>query len=136
MSNLPAIHNNIDLTNMTRTVLLIEDSEQLRHMFGLALRIDGYSVIEAATGSEGLTMLQQSTPDHILLDMLLPGISGEELLRYVYGAPHLAHSQLIVVTAHEGFQSIELRPGDVFMLKPVTGRQLREVLQNSTALMR
>jgi CheY-like chemotaxis protein len=125
------MHQEADQTTMNRTVLLIEDSEQLRHMFSLVLRVDGYTVLEAATGSEGLALLQQNTPDHILLDMLLPNISGEELLRYIYSAPHLQHSQLIVVTAHESFQSIPLREGDVFLLKPVTGRELREVIQSS-----
>jgi two-component system, NtrC family, sensor kinase len=66
---------------MDETILLIDDSKFLRRVNELAVCKAGYNVIVAADGSEGLDTAQSKAPDVIVLDMMLPKLSGQELLR-------------------------------------------------------
>ena len=67
------------------TVLLVEDDEQVRSFIRMLLTTNGYRVLEAATGMEGLTIAQSEggTVDLLLSDMLLPELSGYDLAQQV-----------------------------------------------------
>jgi CheY-like chemotaxis protein len=60
---------------------VIEDSKLLRAMIQRLLGKAGYSVVSAADGEEGLRIVRDQKPDLVLLDMLLPKLGGEEVLR-------------------------------------------------------
>ena len=62
-------------------ILLIEDDSFLRELMSEKLRNAGYNVIEAADGNEGLKKIQTENPALVLLDLILPGIDGFDLLR-------------------------------------------------------
>ncbi len=62
-------------------ILLIEDDSFLRELMSEKLRNAGYNVIEAADGNDGLKKIQKELPALILLDLILPGIDGFDLLR-------------------------------------------------------
>ncbi len=62
-------------------ILLIEDDSFLRELMSEKLRNAGYNVIEAADGNEGLKKIQTEKPSLVLLDLILPGIDGFDLLR-------------------------------------------------------
>lgn len=62
-------------------VLMVEDEENLRAAVSYTLRKDGHTVTTAATGPEALAAFQQQTPDLVLLDVMLPGFDGFEVLR-------------------------------------------------------
>lgn len=64
-------------------VLLIEDQESDRKLVTAALEKDGYRVLAAETGEEGLELLSQSQPNLVLLDLILPGIDGLEVCRQI-----------------------------------------------------
>jgi len=66
---------------MLGKVLIIDDSRFLRRANELALSKVGYTVIVAADGSEGLNLARTKDPDVIVLDMMLPKLSGQEVLR-------------------------------------------------------
>ncbi|HEY6469422.1 MAG TPA: response regulator [Candidatus Dormibacteraeota bacterium] len=61
-------------------VLLVEDDEAVVEMYRLQLSADGYVVVVASDGEEGLAMALAETPDFIFLDLRLPKLSGFELL--------------------------------------------------------
>jgi two-component system KDP operon response regulator KdpE len=63
------------------TVLVIEDEEQMRKFMRLALTAQGYRVIEAANGEDGLKQAVSYTPDLVILDLGLPDIDGMEVAR-------------------------------------------------------
>ena len=65
---------------MNKTVLLIDDSKFLRRSNELAVSKAGYSVLGAADGEEGLQVARDKLPDVIVLDMMLPKLSGPQLL--------------------------------------------------------
>lgn len=76
-----------------RTIAVIEDDEPIGNLLEEALRGEGYGVLRAYSGTEAQYLLVQHTPDLVLLDLMLPGRSGEELLPLLRGVP------VIVVSA-------------------------------------
>jgi len=67
------------------TILIIDDEEQDLKLVSTALDREGYTVVQAKTGEEGLEALDQSQPDLIILDLILPGMDGLEVCRQVRG---------------------------------------------------
>jgi excisionase family DNA binding protein len=64
-------------------VLIVDDDERLREYIRVNLEMEGYSVREAASGEEGLAVLEEISPDLILLDVMMPKVDGWEMLRRV-----------------------------------------------------
>ena len=62
-------------------ILIIDDEPQIRRFLGISLRAQGYQPIEAATGAEGLQLLATASPDLVILDLGLPDIDGQDVLR-------------------------------------------------------
>jgi len=65
---------------MKKKILVIEDEKTLRFLLNQTLAEEGFEVEEAIDGEEGIQKLKESKPDLILLDLLLPGIDGFEVL--------------------------------------------------------
>ncbi len=76
-----------------KTILVIDDDMHIGNMLEEALTGEGYAVKRAYSGTEAQLLLSQSKPDLILLDLMLPGLSGEELL------PKIKDIPVIVVSA-------------------------------------
>lgn len=76
-----------------KIIAVIEDDEHIGNLLEESLNQEGYGVLRAYSGTEALYLLEKHQPDLILLDLMLPGLSGEELL------PHLAQIPVIVVSA-------------------------------------
>ncbi len=74
-------------------ILIIDDDVSINEMVSEALMNEGYSVEKAYSGTEALLLLEKTCPDLILLDLMLPGLSGEELL------PKIKDIPVIVVSA-------------------------------------
>lgn len=74
-------------------ILIVDDDASINDMISEALADEGYTVQKAYSGTEALMLLEQISPDLILLDLMLPGLAGEELL------PRLKDIPVIVVSA-------------------------------------
>ena len=74
-------------------ILIVDDDTHINKMLCEALTSEGYSVVQAYSGTEALMILSNTKPDLILLDLMLPGLTGEELLPKTEGIP------VIVVSA-------------------------------------
>ena len=68
-------------------ILIVDDDQHISDMLKENLRTEGYDVIAAYSGTEALMLLSKKKPDLILLDLMLPGICGEELLPQIKGIP-------------------------------------------------
>jgi CheY-like chemotaxis protein len=79
-------------------ILLIEDSKFQRVANERALVKAGYTVIQAGDGEEGLRVARKDIPDLILLDMMLPKVSGLDVLRALKGDVLLKHIPVIVLS--------------------------------------
>ena len=84
-----------------RIILIDDDAETLEWMSRLLEKEGGYQVFSAATGQDGLQAIQESPPDLIILDLLMPEMDGFEVLARIKGDPHTRSIPIIVVTAKE-----------------------------------
>ncbi len=76
-----------------QTIAIIDDDIHIGNMLTEVLTQEGYSVLRAYSGTEALYLLEQNKPDLVLLDLMLPGLSGEEVL------PHIENIPVIVISA-------------------------------------
>ena len=74
------------------TILIIDDDPDINNMLAELLEKEGYRTLRAYSGTEAELLLSMQTPDLILLDLMLPGLSGEELLPLIKGLPVLVLS--------------------------------------------
>lgn len=103
------------------TIAVIDDDIYIGDMLQRLLEEAGYGVLRAYSGTEALMLLERRLPDLILLDLMLPGISGEEVLAKTQGIP------VIVVSAKNGIQekvSVLLDGAVDYLTKPFDVREL------------
>jgi CheY-like chemotaxis protein len=81
------------------TVLLCDDEEVLRQLVRATLDNGEYSIVEATDGDESLELARRLRPDVIVLDMMMPGRSGLEVLQELRGDPNLGSTPVIMLTA-------------------------------------
>jgi CheY-like chemotaxis protein len=79
-------------------ILLIEDSKFQRVANGRALVKAGYEVVYAGDGEEGLRSARENVPDLVLLDMMLPKVSGVDVLRALKGDALVKHIPVVVLS--------------------------------------
>ena len=85
---------------MTTTVLVIDDEEDVRYIVRMSLgRMGRMTVMEAATGAEGIELAKSERPDFILLDMMMPGMDGAAVFRALSAAPETEGIPVIFLTA-------------------------------------
>ena len=82
------------------TILVIEDYADTRELLSTLLRKQGYDVIEAEDGVEGLLKAKAFCPALILMDLSLPEMDGVESARHILAQPKLAHTPIFVVSAY------------------------------------
>lgn len=80
-----------------KNILIIDDDLEIGNVLEEILKNEGYSVSRAYSGTEAVFVLSQSRPDLILLDLMLPGLSGEEVLPYIKGIPVIVMSAKVDV---------------------------------------
>ncbi len=85
-----------------RTVLIVDDDPEMIRLLGRLVRLTSrrYVIREAQTGQEALALLESERPDAVLLDLVLPDLSGDEILRRMRESPRLREIPVILVTGH------------------------------------
>ncbi|HLO66459.1 MAG TPA: response regulator [Holophaga sp.] len=111
-----------------RTVLLVDDDPDLRDTLGRILARDGYQVLIAKDGPEGLRVARESRPGIIVLDVILPGMDGWEVLAALKADPAVADIPVVMHTILDDVQKgLSLGAVD-FLGKPFERDRLGEVL--------
>ena len=117
-------------------ILLVEDNEMNRDMLSRRLTRNGFDIVMAVNGQEGLDLASSENPDLILLDMSLPVLDGWEAARRLKANEATAKIPVIALTAHAMVQDKEkaLAAGcDDFDTKPV---ELPRLLEKINGLLR
>lgn len=83
---------------MSHTILVVEDTDLLRRMYVDRLTQDGYRVLAAADGLEALNLMRTDTPDLVLLDLIMPMMSGLEVLERSQADPRLREIPVLVLS--------------------------------------
>lgn len=81
------------------TVLAVDDQELMRDLLERLLRVEGYNVLTAASGASALSIVQEQPVDLVLLDMMMPGMSGIEVLQQLKANPATRDLPVIVISA-------------------------------------
>lgn len=112
---------------MFGSVMLIEDEADIREMLSLPFQRSGIELIEAASAEQCLDLLARKVPDALIVDWMLPGMSGVELVRRVRLDPVTADLPLLMLTAR-GEESDKLKSFDVgiddYVTKPFSPKEL------------
>lgn len=104
-----------------KNIAIIDDDIHIGNMLTEVLTQEGYAVLRAYSGTEALYLLSQNRPDLVLLDLMLPGLSGEEVLPHIKGVP------VIVLSAKVDVQDkVNLLLGGAadYMTKPFDTKEL------------
>lgn len=104
-----------------KRIAIIDDDEYIGNMLEELLEREHYGVLRAYSGTEALLLLQQHTPDLILLDLMLPGLSGEQVLPEISGIPVIVMSAKAQV---EDKVSLLLAGAVDYVTKPFDTREL------------
>ncbi len=111
------------------TILVVEDERQLARLAELNLTADGYQVVVLHEGRDARTYLQSHRPDLIILDLMLPTISGWELLEIARRQATLANVPVLVLSAlarPEEKQRALNSGANAYLVKPCSLNQLIE----------
>jgi DNA-binding response OmpR family regulator len=81
-----------------KKVLLVEDDESVRQLVRVTLQMNGYDVIEATDGLEGLLMLDMHKPDAVVLDLMMPDVGGERMLAQLRATPETKRTPVVIIT--------------------------------------
>jgi CheY-like chemotaxis protein len=115
-----------------KTVMIIEDEPEAAELFGEMMRVNGYRVLKMFSSAPAISMIIQEKPDVIILDVMMPDISGLEVLRYMRREPNLASIPVIVVSAKSmpGDIKIGLEAGaSMYLTKPVGFLELKQAVE-------
>lgn len=129
---LPETVNNEEETNQPEnTILIIDDNKELLWMLKDILS-DGYTILTAENGEEGLELLKQETPNLIITDIMMPKIDGITLTKQLKNNKHTAHIPLVILSAKnttdEKIEGIE-SGADAYIPKPFNTQYLRTIIK-------
>src|SRR4029453_560396 len=115
-------------TGPAKTILICEDDQDLRQLVRVILG-DGYRFVEAPTGREGLDLALECRPDLIILDLMLPGASGFDVLTQLRERLPDAETRVIVMSAWGHADQAALNAGaDRFVAKPFEADELTSLV--------
>ena len=120
----------------TMKILLVEDDKSLREIYGVRLLAEGYDIISASDGEEALARVIKERPDLIISDVMMPKISGFDMLDIIRSTTETRHVKVIIMTAlssEEQRQRGESLGADRYLVKSQVGiedvvRAVHEVL--------
>jgi CheY-like chemotaxis protein len=95
------------MTDTGKRILLVEDDRFLRRACEASLRQRGYTVTTAADGEEGLRMAKSERPDLVLLDMLMPKLSGLDVLRALRGEEATLALPIVILSNSSREQDVQ-----------------------------
>ncbi|MGH8014856.1 MAG: response regulator [Candidatus Zixiibacteriota bacterium] len=126
------------LNRMTRTIgkniLIIEDEKDIAELLRVNLSKEGYNVLSANSGEDGMAMARAQSPDLILLDLMLPGADGFEVCRTLKSEDKTANVPIIMLTAKS--EDIDIVTGlevgaDDYITKPFNTKVLVARIRNA-----
>lgn len=121
---------------MNKHVLLIEDEPNIIEAVSFLLSRDGWTVSTHSNGHDAAEVIKNKAPDLLILDVMLPGRSGFDILAEIRNTPNVATTPVLMLTARGQAKDREMaeRLGATrFMTKPFSNSEIIEVLREMSA---
>ena len=119
------------MTSLPKKIIIVEDQPAVADLFDEMLSMDGYQVIKIHSSTGALSVIWTENPDVVLLDIMMPDVSGLEVLRFMRREPGLQQIPVVIVSAktlpediRTGFEA----GATVYLTKPVDVNKLRETV--------
>jgi DNA-binding response OmpR family regulator len=118
---------------MTVRIVYVEDEPEMIDLVRLILRRKGCEVIGANSGREGISLIQEVSPDLVLLDLMMPGMDGWDVYHQIRGNDTTRHIPVIIITARaqniDRVLGLEIAKVDDYLAKPFTPQELVESVE-------
>ena len=124
------------MTVSQRTVIVVEDEADAAEMFAEMMRVNGFRVVKCFSSGPAINMIANETPDVVILDVMMPDISGLEVLKYMRHEPQLAKIPVIVISAKSMPSDIKTgmdAGASVYLTKPVGFLELKQAVEKVLA---
>jgi two-component system OmpR family response regulator len=115
-----------------KTVMIIEDEPDAAELFAEMMRVSGFRVLKASASTPAIAAIAQQKPDAVILDIMMPDISGLEILHYMRREAELAQIPVIIVSAKSMPSDVQqgLEAGaSVYLTKPVGFADLKDAVE-------
>lgn len=114
----------VESTGVNKRVLIVDDEPHIGKIFGMKLKLAGYDVISTTSGKEGIELVQAQKPDIVLLDIVMPDLTGFDVLTKVRV---FSQVPIIVFTARPDIAEVAIQHGaDDYIAKPLDPVKLLE----------
>ena len=122
------------MTSPEKTVLIIEDEADAAELFAEMMRVSGFRVLKTASSTPALSLITTEKPDIVILDIMMPEVSGLDILRHMRQDPLLANIPVVVVSAKS--MPADIRVGmeagaSMYLTKPVGFLELKEAVERA-----
>lgn len=115
-----------------KTILLIDDDQDARTIFGTLFELEGYQVLHAADGAAGLAVARDRKPDLVMLNLFMPRMSGDQVLRGLRGDRETQDILCLFFTGDARYEQMGralMLGADGFLTKPADPRAVLSMVQ-------
>jgi len=124
------------VTLINRKILVIEDDPAGLRLVGYTLKKQGYEVVTASNGLEGLKKAREEGPDLVIMDLMLPGVDGFEICHRLRTEPQTARLPILVLSGktREADRDTALKVGaDAYLTKPASPAEVIKQVESLLA---
>lgn len=117
-----------------KTVMIVEDEPDAAELFAEMMRVSGFHVLKASGSALAMSLIAEKKPDVIILDIMMPDISGIEILRFMRDKAELAQIPVVVVSAKSMPSDVKdgLDAGaSIYLTKPVGFADLKNAVERA-----
>ena len=114
-----------------KTVIVVEDEPDAAELFAEMMRVSGFRVLKTYSSTPAISMIAKERPDVVILDIMMPDVSGLEVLRFMKREPQLKDIPVVVVSARSMPSAIQegLEAGaNLYLTKPVGYLDLKKAV--------
>jgi DNA-binding response OmpR family regulator len=117
-----------------KTIVIVEDEPDTAEMFAEMMRLSGYQVIKSYGGEAAVSLITQTKPDAVVLDVMMPDLTGLDVLRIMHSDPALAAIPVVIVSARN--LTVDIKHGleagaSVYLTKPVAFLDLKAAIEKA-----
>lgn len=119
------------MTEEKKNVIIVEDEPDAAEMFAEMMRVSGYEVTTIGNSTPAMGIISEKIPDIVILDVMMPDVSGLEVLRYIRREDHLKDIPVILVSAKSLPSDIQVgmdAGASDYLTKPVSFLDLKRVV--------